>query len=85
MAGNPIRQIAEDAAERVVQRWWRKVPTPRWGEITSTAPLEVQLAGDTTATPVALVDAGYTPALGDRVWLLPVGHALMVGGKVVSS
>lgn len=73
----------EQIAEAVARRWFRRVPQPRWGRVTSADPLEVELAGDETSTPVSLRSGGYTPQVDDRVWLVQVGTGLMVVDEIV--
>ena len=61
----------------------RSVRLTWWGDVTVTSPLTVRLAGDAADTVVTRYDSGYSPTVGDRVWLLRVGGSWMVGGKVV--
>lgn len=44
-----------------------------WGVVTSTSPVEVRFAGDTTDTPIEWKTSGLTLALTNRVLLARAG------------
>lgn len=47
--------------------------TVTWGEVTSTSPLQVRIAGDTASTTIPLKMDSYTAVTNDKVVLLRVG------------
>lgn len=53
----------------------------RYGAVSGTAPFEVVLDGATNATP-AVASGGYTPTVGDRVFVLVVRHEQIVVNKL---
>lgn len=55
------------------------------GQVTVVSPLTVRLWGDTGDAIVGLHDAGYTPVVGDPVYLGRLGGRLIVLGKVAES
>lgn len=54
-----------------------------WGEVTSVSPLQVKLAGDTTATNIPRRLNGYSATVTDRVVLLKVGNIWVILDKLV--
>lgn len=56
-----------------------------WGKVTSTSPVQVTFAGDTSGTTVGLRDDGYTVTLNDKVMLVKVGAQWIILGKVVAA
>lgn len=65
-----------------IQRQPREQPVTAWGEVTSVATattvLQVRLAGDTAAEPVASINPAYVPAVGHIVGLIRFGSRWVV-------
>lgn len=58
-------------------------PRAPLGTVTSTAPLQVLIDGETASIDVDYALDAYTPVLNDRVRLLGAGSDLTVLGKVI--